>query len=73
MAMFHEQAPRIIPADQLSLPATSGWRRLPWIGLGLGLLGVALSAWLGRSQPEQFYFSWLVSFLFVFLGTLFGN
>ena len=74
MAMFQEQAPRIIFADQLSLPETSGWRRLPWIGLGLGLLGIVLSAVLGRSQPEQFYFSWLVAFLFFLslgLGGLF--
>lgn len=74
MAMLQEQVPRIIPAEELTLPADSGWRRLPWIGLGVGLLGIVLSVALGRSQPEQFYYSWLVSFLFFLslgLGGLF--
>ena len=72
--MSHDHGPRVIEAERLSLPADSGWRRLPWIGLVLGILGIAASWMLGRDDPEQFYFSWLVAFLFFLslsLGALF--
>ena len=63
-----------IDADALRIPAGSRWQRLPLIGGGIGILGIALSAMLGAKDPSQFYFSWLVSFTFwisIALGALF--
>ena len=65
---------RIIPLAQLSLPAGSGWARMRWIGLGIGAIGILASFALRNGDPEQFYHSWLVSFLYfvsIGLGGLF--
>jgi hypothetical protein len=56
------------------VPAGSGWARLPWIGLGLGAVGILISVLRYGAAPEQFYFSWLVAFLYFLslgLGGLF--
>src|SRR5207344_3561090 len=48
--------------------------RLPVVGAGFAVLGVAACAILGPANPKQFFFSWLVSFLFfvsLALGALF--
>jgi len=60
--------------EQVTLPAGHSWNRLPAIGAGVALVGVALCALLGSGNPKQFLFSWLVSFLFFLslaLGALF--
>src|SRR5687768_2470683 len=60
--------------EQATIPPGHGWNRLPLIGVVLALLGGAVCAILGPASPKQFYFSWLVSFLFFLslaLGALF--
>ena len=60
--------------EQATIPPGHSWNRLPLIGIVLALLGAVACAILGPANPKQFYFSWLVSFLFVLslaLGALF--
>ncbi len=60
--------------EQASIPAGHAWHRLPVIGGAAALLGVAGCAIFGFGNPKQFFFSWLVSFLFFLslaLGALF--
>ncbi len=60
--------------DRASIPPGNGWGRLPAAGgiaLVVGLIG---SLALGRADLKQFYFSWLVAFLYflsIALGALF--
>jgi hypothetical protein len=60
--------------EQATIPPGHSWNRIPIIGAGCGLLGAVACAILGAANPKQFFFSWLVSFLFVLslaLGALF--
>ena len=62
-----------LSASQFSVPRGSLWARLPWIAGIVGLVGIAASAAIGRGTA-QFYFSWLVSYLYflsIALGGLF--
>src|SRR5688500_5317093 len=57
-----------------TIPPGHWWNRLPVIGAVAALLGAVLCAILGFGNPKQFFFSWLVSFLFFLslgLGALF--
>ena len=59
---------------QATIPPGHPWNRIPAIGAGCALLGAAACAILGPANPKQFFFSWLVSFLFFLslaLGSLF--
>src|SRR5829696_4407425 len=60
--------------DKATIPPGHSWNRLPLIGAVLAVLGAVGCAILGPANPKQFYFSWLVSFLFFLslaLGALF--
>src|SRR5215207_6125684 len=60
--------------DQATIPPGHPWNRIPVIGAVCALLGAGACAILGASNPKQFFFSWLVSFLFFLslaLGALF--
>jgi hypothetical protein len=60
--------------EQATIPPGHPWNRLPVIGAVCAVLGAALCAMLGAANPKQFFFSWLVSFLFFLslaLGALF--
>ncbi len=60
--------------EQAAIPPGHSWNRLPIVSAGLALLGAVGCAILGASNPKQFFFSWLVSFLFFLslaLGALF--
>src|SRR6478736_9356274 len=60
--------------DEVTIPPGHAWNRLPAIGAGCALLGGLACAILGAGNPKQFFFSWLVSFLFFLslaLGALF--
>jgi hypothetical protein len=57
-----------------TMPPGHSWNRIPAIGAGAAVIGAAGCALLGFANPKQFFFSWLVSFLFFLslaLGALF--
>src|SRR3954467_2920740 len=57
-----------------TIPPGHPWNRIPVIGAVSALVGAVACAILGASNPKQFFFSWLVSFLFFLslaLGALF--
>jgi hypothetical protein len=60
--------------EQATIPPGHSWNRLPMIGAVCALLGAAACAIMGPANPKQFFFSWLVSFMFFLslaLGALF--
>jgi hypothetical protein len=60
--------------EQATIPPDHPWNRLPLIGAAAALLGAGACALLAMADPRQFFFSWLVSFLFFLslaLGALF--
>src|SRR5215470_1337543 len=60
--------------EQATIPPGHPWNRIPVIGAGTALLGAVACAILGSANPRQFFFSWLVSFMFFLslgLGGLF--
>lgn len=58
--------------EEATIPPGHAWHRLPAIGAAAAVLGIAACAILGAGNPKQFYFSWLVSFLF-FLSLALGG
>jgi hypothetical protein len=58
--------------EQVAIPPGHSWNRLPAIGGALALVGIAGCAILAPGNPKQFFFSWLVSFLF-FLSLAVGG
>jgi hypothetical protein len=72
--MTHEPDHVAIRPEQATIPPGHPWNRLPMIGAVCAVLGVAVCAILGAGNPKQFFFSWLVAFLFFLsltLGALF--
>jgi hypothetical protein len=60
--------------EQVTIPPGHSWNRLPVIAAVFALIGAVACAILGPGNPKQFFFSWLVSFLFfqsLALGALF--
>ena len=60
--------------EQATIPAGHSWNRIPVIAGAVALLGAVACAILGAANPRQFFFSWLVAFLFfqsLALGGLF--
>ena len=60
--------------EQATIPPEHGWNRLPVIAAASAAVGIAACGILGAANPKQFFFSWLVSFLFFLslaLGALF--
>jgi hypothetical protein len=60
--------------EQATIPPGHAWNRIPVVGVVFALLGAVACAILGPGNPKQFFFSWLVSFLFfvsLALGGLF--
>src|SRR5688572_30802024 len=60
--------------DQAAIPPGHAWNRIPLIAAVAAVLGAVACAILGAANPKQFFFSWLVSFLFFLslaLGALF--
>jgi hypothetical protein len=66
----HDRA--ALGSDQVTIPPGHAWNRLPLIGAGCALAGVVLCAILGMGNPRQFFFSWLVAFMF-FLSLALGG
>src|ERR671912_2303537 len=60
--------------EDVTLPAGHSWNRIPAVAAVCAVLGAGACAILGAANPKQFFFSWLVSFLFFLslaLGALF--
>jgi hypothetical protein len=58
--------------EQATIPPGHSWNRLPMIGAGVAVLGSVVCAVLAPGNPKQFFFSWLVAFLF-FLSLALGG
>ena len=58
--------------EQATIPPGHSWNRIPMIAAVAALLGAVVCAILGVGNPKQFWFSWLVSFLF-FLSLALGG
>jgi hypothetical protein len=72
--MIPERDSAALLSDQATIPPGHPWNRIPAIGAACAVLGAIACALLGAGNPRQFYFSWLVSFLFFLslaLGALF--
>jgi hypothetical protein len=64
----------MISNEQATIPPGHSWNRIPAIGAACAVLGVAGCAILGPGNPKQFFFSWLMAYLFFLslaLGALF--
>ena len=59
-------------SDAHTIPPGHSWNRIPAIGAGAAAFGAVACAILGTANPKQFFFSWLVSFLF-FLSLALGG
>ena len=60
--------------EQATIPPGHSWNRIPQIGIGLAVVGAVGCAILAPGNPKQFYFSWLLAFLYFLslaLGALF--
>jgi hypothetical protein len=72
--MTSERDQPALRLEQVTIPPGHPWNRLPMIAAVFALLGAVACAILGPANPKQFFFSWLVSFLFFLslaLGALF--
>jgi hypothetical protein len=72
--MIHERDHVALRPEQATIPPGHPWNRIPAIAAVCALLGAVACAILGTGNPKQFFFSWLVSFLFFLsltLGALF--
>src|SRR5215467_1693850 len=58
--------------EQAAIPPGHPWNRLPMFGGAVAAVGIAGCAILGPGNPKQFYFSWLVAFLY-FLSLALGG
>jgi hypothetical protein len=53
--------------EDVTLPATSPWAKLPMGGTAVAIVGLLLCLAFGRGEAaRQLYFSWLVAFVFFF-------
>src|SRR5438874_9617813 len=62
--MLSERDGVALRPEQATIPPGHPWNRIPVIGAVSALLGAVACAILGAANPKQFFFSWLVSFLF---------
>jgi hypothetical protein len=72
--MISERGHVTLRPEDAAIPPGHPWNRIPAIGAGCALLGAVACAILGAANPKQFFFSWLVSFVFFLslgLGALF--
>ena len=71
--MSHAQSLQALSPEQVSVPDGHAWSRLAWTAAVTGVMGLVVSTILGW-ETEQFYFSWLVAYMYflsIALGGLF--
>ena len=74
MAHDHAHEHAALRTEQATIPPGHSWNRLPMIGVVVAVIGIILCAILGMGNPRQFFFSWLVAFVYfqsLVLGALF--
>jgi hypothetical protein len=72
--MISERDRMPLRPEQATIPPGHSWNRIPAIAATCAVVGALACAVLGAANPKQFFFSWLVSFLFFLslaLGALF--
>src|SRR3954452_24603139 len=69
--MTHEPDRAALRPEQVTIPPGHPWNRLPFIGGVAAVMGALACGILGATNPRQFFFSWLVAFLF-FLSLAIG-
>jgi hypothetical protein len=70
----HQDAQQTLGANEVTLPKGHLFTRLTWVAAVIGVVGVVASLVLRAGHDEQFYFSWLVAYLYflsIALGGLF--
>jgi hypothetical protein len=70
--MASARDPVTLRPEQATIPPGHSWNRIPMIGAAAFVLGAVVCAMLGMGNHKQFFFSWLVSFLF-FLSLAIGG
>jgi len=73
MSSQHGQAV-LPPSANLQIKAGSFWANLPKIGVGVGVIGLGASIGLSLDNLKQFYFSYLVAYIYflsIALGAMF--
>ena len=58
--------------EEATIPPGHSWNRIPLIGAACALVGALGCAILGPGNPKQFFFSWLMAYLF-FLSLAIGG
>ena len=53
-----------LPSDELTIPAASGWAKIPWIAGIVGILGLAGAAALGAGHRTALLYSYLFAFAY---------
>ena len=74
MAHEHEHDRVALRPEQATIPPGHSWNRIPLIGAAAAAIGIVICAVLGMGNPKQFFFSWMVAFLYfqtLVLGALF--
>jgi hypothetical protein len=67
----HDAAPHAVSDAQVRIPPGHILFRVPWVAIGVGVVGLVASFALRGGDPKQFAFSWLFAFLF-FLSLALG-
>jgi hypothetical protein len=62
--LSHEATALPFPPEQALLPAAHPLARLPLLGIGIAVAGLALAGALAGADPTRFFAAWLVAFLF---------
>jgi hypothetical protein len=70
--MTTHPAPTALGPEQTTIPPGHAWNRMPIAGAVAAVLGAVVCAILGAGNPKQFFFSWLVAFLFFLSLALVG-
>jgi len=63
-AEVRKEAEAAVRREEVLVPESGPWARLPLVGVGLAVIGLAVAAGAGRQDPTRFLAAWLVAFVF---------